>query len=115
MAFQREYNDDRPHEALGQQPPGRIYRPSPRPYPNRLPEVEYPAHYEVRRVGSGGLFSWHQKKVFVSHSLRGELIGMVEIEDGLWRMYYSMLELGILNEAQIGKRTTGIVLPMSPV
>ena len=114
-AFQREYNEDRPHEALGQQPPGRIYRPSPRPYPNRLTEVEYPAHYEVRTVGSGGAFSWHQKPVFITHSLRGERVGMVEIDNGIWRVYYGVLELGILDEVQIRKRKTGIVLPMSPV
>ena len=29
--FQREYNEERPHEALAQVPPAQHYRPSPRP------------------------------------------------------------------------------------
>jgi hypothetical protein len=29
----REYNDERPHEALGQATPASRYAPSPRPYP----------------------------------------------------------------------------------
>jgi hypothetical protein len=35
--FRREYNHDRPHEALGMRPPSAGYAPSPRPYPARVP------------------------------------------------------------------------------
>ena len=41
-AFQLDYNHRRPHEALGQRTPGELYRPSPRPYPRRIPEISYP-------------------------------------------------------------------------
>ena len=40
--FRHEYNQVRPHEALGMQTPASVYEPSPRPYPARVPEVEYP-------------------------------------------------------------------------
>lgn len=115
MAFQREYNEERPHEALGQKPPARIYRPSTRPYPKRLPEIEYPSHYEERQVCGGGTFTWRTQSVFISESLTGERIGLVEVDDGLWRVYFAGLELGILDEAQLRQARTGRVLPMSPV
>jgi|SRR5688572_5496480 len=114
-AFQEEYNCERPHEALGQKPPARLYRASSRPFPARIPDCEYPGHYEVRTVGSGGIFAWHSQQIFVSHSLRGERIGLVEIEDGVWRVYFAHLELGVLDEQELKGRRTGKVYAMSPV
>lgn len=114
-AFQREYNFERPHEALGQKPPGRFYQASGRTYPARVPEVDYPPHFEVRSVSSGGTFAWHSQPVFVSHSLEGERIGLVEIDDGLWRVYYAHLELGVLDEVKLKGLRTGKVYAMSPV
>jgi len=38
----RSTNQVRPHEALGMQTPASVYEPSPRAYPERLPEVDYP-------------------------------------------------------------------------
>lgn len=110
-AFRKEYNEDRPHEALGQRPPARLYKASSRAYPSRIAEVEYPGHYQVREVGPGGVFSWRSKKVFVSHSLIGERVGMREIEDGLWKVWFADLELGVFDEVE----WAGRVLPMSPV
>ena len=82
--FRTEYNAERPHEALGQQPPARIYTPSPRPYPARLAPVEYPAHYEVRLVSANGGLRWHFHRVNVSHLLAGEYVGLEEVANGEW-------------------------------
>ena len=41
--FRHSYNNERPHEALGQRPPVRLYTPSFRPYPSRLSSPEYGA------------------------------------------------------------------------
>lgn len=57
--FRREYNEERPHEALGQETPASLYVPSPRPFPNKLPPVEYPAHYELRYVSENGGIRWN--------------------------------------------------------
>lgn len=46
--FCREYNDERPHEALHDETPAMHYQPSPRPLPRRVPPLEYPGHAEVR-------------------------------------------------------------------
>ena len=51
-AFVEEFNWQRSHEALGRLTPASVHQPSPRPYPDRLPEVEYPSGVTVRRVAS---------------------------------------------------------------
>ena len=53
-AFQLGYNHDRPYEALGQRPPIRRYRRSPRPWDGRLREPEYAGDAQVRRVRANG-------------------------------------------------------------
>ncbi len=52
--FRREYNELRPHEALAMQTPEQLYTPSLREFPARLPEVDYPAEMQVRKVRDGG-------------------------------------------------------------
>ena len=47
--FRQEYNQVRPHEALGMETPASVYEPSPREYPARVPEPEYPSTMLVRR------------------------------------------------------------------
>ena len=99
--FQAEYNDLRPHAALGQVVPAALYRPSPRPYPRRLPEIEYPAHYEVRRVSRNGGIRWQKGWVNVSHVLAEENIGLEEVADGLWAVYFGPLRLGRFDEREL--------------
>jgi len=113
--FRQEYNNERPHEALGQRPPVRIYKASNRPYPGRIPDVDYPGYYEVRKVCSAGKFTWKSRAVFIGFPLAGERIGLREIEDGLWRVYFADVELGVLDEVQLKNGRIGRVLPMCPV
>lgn len=64
-----ECNTLRPHEALDDATPDSQYTPSPRPYPARLPALEYPAHYEVGRVSHNGGVRWHKQWVNISQTL----------------------------------------------
>ena len=52
--FRREYNEERPHEALDMQTPSAVYTRSSREYPARVPEPEYGSALQVRRVGKRG-------------------------------------------------------------
>lgn len=96
--WRTEFNELRPHEALGDATPASVYTSSPRPYPARLPPLEYPAHYEVRRVGHNGGLRWQQRWINVSHTLRGEYVGLVEIDDAEWDVYFGPLRLGRFHE-----------------
>lgn len=97
-AFQQEYNAERPHEALGQEPPAAHYRPSPRPYPRQVRSPEYPRHYETRYVSTNGGIRWHKRWVNVSHVLAEEYVGLDEVADGVWSVYFGDLLLGRLDE-----------------
>lgn len=92
-------NEERPHEALDQQPRASVYTPSPRPYPRRLPALEYPGHYEVRRVSRNGGIRWQARWVNVSHLLAEQDVGFEEIDDGLWEVYFGPGWLGRFHEA----------------
>jgi putative transposase len=98
--FRREYNEDRPHEALGQRPPNELYQGSPRPYPERLPALEYPGHYEVRSVHPGGEIKWQGRYLFLSEALGGERIGLEEYDDGLWAVYFAGHPLARFDERE---------------
>jgi len=87
-AFLKLFNEVRPHEALGQRPPAELYEKSPRAYPGRLEEMEYPGHFEVRRVQSRGEISWQGERLFVSEVLIGESVGLEETDDGVWSLYF---------------------------
>ena len=69
--FKAEFNNERPHEALRQATPASRYRPSPRPFPSRLPPIAYPAHFETRLMSRNGGFRWGHKRVPLSHLLEG--------------------------------------------
>lgn len=80
--FCAEYNDERPHEALQDQPPASRYRASPRPLPRQVPRVEYPGHMEVRRVSAVGHVSWGGQPVYLTDILAGEDLGFAL--DPIW-------------------------------
>jgi putative transposase len=96
-AFRRDYNEARPHEALGQVPPASRYQPSPRPYPERIEEPWYDAEHAVRRVRSNGEIKWGGELVFVSEALIGETVGVAETEAGDWLVRFCDLELGLID------------------
>lgn len=70
-------------------PPAEFYRPSPRPYPERLPELTYPGHFEWRRVTHQGDLRWKGRRLFLSGVFARELPGLEEIEDGVWSVYFA--------------------------
>lgn len=92
--FQQEFNEVRPHEALGMLPPGHQYRPSGRGFPDTLSEVEYGTGYHVRRVRSSGEINWKGRLRFISLPLIGENIGFLPLADGIWAIDYADYRLG---------------------
>jgi transposase InsO family protein len=96
--FCRLYNEQRPHEALGDQPPATRYEPSRRSLPARLPPVEYPGHMEVRLVASNGDISWAGERLFVASALAGEHVAFEEVDDGVWTLHFATIPLARYDE-----------------
>jgi transposase InsO family protein len=92
-AFLHEYNYERPHAALANATPAELYDRSPRPYPSRLPLIQYPSDYTVRRVQCRGHIRWHGDGIFVSETLIGEAIGLCPMRDDGWTIYFGPLAL----------------------
>jgi putative transposase len=96
-AFCEEYNERRPHEALDQKTPAACYQASTRAYPETLPKLEYPGYYEVRKVTHNGTVSIRNKMVYISHLLKDESVGLEEVDDGIWRVYFGPVSIGHFN------------------
>jgi transposase InsO family protein len=92
--LRRAFNTERPHEALDQRPPARVYGVSPRPYPARLEEASYDATHEIRRVRETGQIKWKGALVFVSEAVRGELVGVADTDHGDSIVRFMNVELG---------------------
>lgn len=97
-AFQRHYNEERPHDALAGVPPAHRYEPSPRKYPKRLPEPQYDSTMQVRRIKTNGLIKWHGRQLFVSEALIGEYVGLRQLDESRWQLRFCQMPLGILND-----------------
>jgi putative transposase len=96
--FREEFNCERPHEALDMQTPASVYQPSSREMPSKLPPLEYPDRFEVRYVSANGGIRWNKGWVNVSITCVGEYVGLEEIDDGVWNVYFGPLKLGRLLE-----------------
>jgi putative transposase len=97
-SFRDEFNQERPHEALDQQTPASCYVSSPREMPATLPALEYPDRFEVRYVSANGGIRWNRRWVNLSTVCIGEYVGLEEIDDGIWNVYFGPLKLGRLLE-----------------
>ncbi len=91
--FRHQYNQVRPHQALGMETPASVYAPSPRGYPDRVPEPEYPDTMLVRSVRSHGHFRWNQHDVFLSEVLWGERVGLLPVAADAFTVYFAHLPL----------------------
>jgi transposase InsO family protein len=99
-SFRHEFNQVRPHEALGGAVPADLYRPSPRPFPEELAPITYPGHFETRLVSTNGGIRWNNRWVWVSHLIGGQPIGLEALDEGIWDVYFGPIWLGLFFEAK---------------
>jgi putative transposase len=96
--FLDEFNNERPHEALDQQTPASCYERSSREMPTKIKPFVYPDRFEVRYVSGNGGIRWNRDWVNVSTVCIGEYVGLEEIDNAIWNVYFGPLKLGRLNE-----------------
>ena len=95
-SFQRLYNEERPHQALGNDTPAAHYTASPRRFDGVLREPNYSADHEVRYVRHNGEIRWHGGTVYISEALVGEPVGLIENDDDGWNVFYGPIALGVI-------------------
>lgn len=96
--FRGEFNDVRPHEALDQETPASVWKPSKKEMPSSIRPPDYPGHFVRRPVGSAGTFRFKGTRVFICNSLCGQSIGLEETDDGIWSIHFYNTLLGRLDE-----------------
>jgi transposase InsO family protein len=96
-AFTRDYNEERPHEALGQKPPARFYTSSNRALPDQLREPDYPAEAAVRKVRSNGEIKWKGDLIHICSALVGEAVAVEENEAGQWQVRFFNVPIGVID------------------
>jgi transposase InsO family protein len=85
--FRLEYNQVRPHEALGMRTPGSVWSPSPRHYQAQPRRWDYEAGAEVRRLSASGRLSVEGRGWEISRALAEEWVQLVRIGERIL-VYY---------------------------
>ncbi len=98
-AFLREFNTERPHEALAMRCPAELYSASPRSYEG-LPELQYPWHDRDILVTACGRICMHRKKINISTVLAGQKLGIKEVDDAIWLVSFMHYDLGYIDLEQ---------------
>ena len=97
--FVKEFNEERPHEAIDMKRPAELYAPSPRRY-DGLPELAYPLHDRDVLVTACGRICMHRKRVNVSTVLAGQRLGIKEVDEGIWIVTFMSYDLGFIDLEQ---------------
>lgn len=83
------YNFERPHESLGMNPPASRYTASSRPYPSKLPPVEYAPQDQVRKVSDTGRIVLDGRRWRVGKAFCGYPVGVRPgPEDGQFKVIF---------------------------
>lgn len=107
-AFRTLYNQQRPHEALGQNTPASQYQPSSRLYPRRIEEPVYDGDaLTVRRVRSSGEIKWRGDLVFIGEAFIGEPVAVQQTDTGDHIVRFMTVELGQIDRATAKFRRFG--------
>lgn len=97
--FQKEFNEERPHEAIAMKVPAELYVPSTRPYAG-LQQLEYPFHDRAITVTACGRICMHRKKINLSTVLAGQTLGIKEVDEGIWLVSFMHYDLGYIDLEQ---------------
>ena len=74
------------------------YTAAPRAYSSRPPVPEYPGHYLVKKVTTGGTFRLQHKLLYIANALVDQHIGLDETDEGTWSIYFNTVLLATVDE-----------------
>ena len=89
------YNYRRPHDSLERRYPREVYTPAPVQCNERVKPPEHDEPLSVRRVPKGGAVRWgHDEWIMVSRGLRDKWVGIKQISELVYEVYYRQVCLG---------------------
>lgn len=102
--FKDYYNHKRPHEAISQLVPAKVYKASNRVWDGKFKGPQYSEDFELRKVEKGGHITWKGLHFFISENLKGEYVGIKEIAGDIMEIYYGPILLGKIDLTKGFKR-----------
>lgn len=109
--FVKEYNHERPHEALGLETPASVHSFSTRPFPERIRDFDYEPSNKVMKVTQNGAIRWKTHHwVYLTAALKRKYVGVEEMGNGIWKVGYRNVFLGYFDEKNIRKKQISIRL-----
>ncbi len=102
--FVKEYNYERPHEALDMETPGLTHQFSTKPFPEKIKSYDYPSHMKVMNVTPNGNVRWKSYFwVYMTRGLIGSQVAAEELGNGIWKVFYRNIFLSYFNEKDLRK------------
>ncbi len=100
--FVKEYNNIRPHEALAMETPAAMHNFSTRPFPEKTLHFDYNTNLKVLKVTQNGAIRWKSYYwVYLTAALKGKHVGIENLGNGIWKVFYRNVFLGFFNETQL--------------
>jgi len=96
-AFVEQFNQERPHQALGMKVPADLYVRSPRVY-RGLEELTYPFHDTTMTVTHCGRICFKGHKVNLSQVFAGQNVGVTQVGDRIWLVTFMQYDLGYFDD-----------------
>ena len=93
--WRRQFNEERPHQALGMRVPAELYQPSLRKWNGTPEQISYPG-MATRRVKKAGAICYEHQRIFISQALAGWDLGLRYRSEELIEVYFAQLLLGVL-------------------
>ena len=109
--FVKEYNHVRPHEALDMKTPAKMHDFSTRPFPEKITSFDYDPKFKVQKITQNGSIRWRAYYwIYVSASLSGKYLGLEDLGNGIWRVYFRSIFLGYFDETDLRNKEQAIRL-----
>jgi putative transposase len=96
--FRKEYNEERPHQALGMKRPADVYEKSTRTYEG-LPELTYPGYDKTLLISNCGRICMNRgTKIHVSKAFANQPVGLHRVDDHVWEVTFMDYDLGFIDD-----------------
>jgi len=95
--FVKEFNFERPHQAIDMKCPADVYKNSSRPYQG-LPDVTYPGYDKSRLLSNCGRLCIDRRHVHIGRALANQPVGLKAVDDCIWQVDFMSYTLGFFDE-----------------
>jgi len=99
--FRKEFNCERPHQAIAMKRPADVYRQSERKYTG-LPDITYPGYDKSLMITNCGRVCLNDQKIHISKALANQPVGLKEVDSGIWQIDFMSYTLGFFDEENDG-------------